>query len=77
MANFIGIVGQLLFYFQAYKIFSTQSACSVSLVGFSISLISLISWLFYGFLTKSKVMIVANIAGLIGCVWVLIGIMMY
>lgn len=74
---FIGIVGQLLFYFQAYEIFSTRSSCSVSLPGFCISFIALTSWLIYGFLIKSKVMIVANIAGLIGCVWVLIGIMMY
>lgn len=74
---FIGIVGQLLFYFQAYKIFSTQSACSVSLVGFSISFISLTSWLIYGLILKNLVLTLSNIAGLIGCTLVLIGIMLY
>lgn len=74
---FIGIVGQLLFYFQAYQIFSLKSACSVSLVGFCISLVSLISWGIYGIVIKSKVLILSNIVGFIGCVLVLTGIYIY
>lgn len=73
----IGIVGQLLFYFQAYQIFSLKSACSVSLVGFCISLISLISWGIYGVVIKSKVLLLSNIVGFIGCVLVLTGIYIY
>jgi MtN3 and saliva related transmembrane protein len=73
----IGIGGQLLFYFQAYEIFSSKSACSVSKIGFLISFVSLLSWFIYGLMLKNKVLIISNTAALLGCLLVLIGIFLY
>lgn len=74
---FIGIAGQLLFYFQAYQIFSTHSACSVSQTGFIIAFFSLLSWFVYGLMIKNKVLIFSNGVALIGCALVLSGILIY
>jgi MtN3 and saliva related transmembrane protein len=74
---FIGIAGQLLFYFQAYQIFSTHSACSVSQTGFIIAFFSLLSWFFYGLMIKNKVLIFSNGVALVGCALVLSGILIY
>ncbi len=73
----VGILGQLVFYAQAYKIFTTQSAGDVSSVGFSIGLISVASWLAYGIVIKSRPLIIGNIVAVLGASLVLIGISLY
>jgi MtN3 and saliva related transmembrane protein len=62
----IGISGQSLFYFQAYKIYSIGSANDVSTIGFSFALFSLVAWLLYGLLIKNKVLILVNAFAVIG-----------
>lgn len=73
----IGSIGQLLFYFQAFNIFWDKNAGEVSLVGFTISLVSLSCWLAYGLLIKDKPLIIANIIGVIGALCVVSGIILY
>ena len=64
----MGGVGHFLFLFQAWKIFSTGSSEDVSLIGFSIALISLVSWLVYGLLIKDWVLIICNTFGVISAI---------
>ena len=73
----IGIVGQLVFYGQAYTIFYHKSAVDVSLLGFFMGFVSVSSWLIYGILLKNWVLIVANTVATIGAALVLIGIFLY
>lgn len=60
----MGAIGHLIFVLQTYKIFATKSSADVSLEGFLISLISIISWLFYGYLINDKVLVRVNLFGL-------------
>ena len=75
--SIIGPVGNLMFFLQAYKIFSIRSAEAISIFGFTLSLVSLISWLAYGFILKNKPLIIANLVGVTGAVLVLIGTLLY
>lgn len=73
----IGAVGNLMFYFQAYKIFSSGSAEDISFPGFFLSLVGLSSWFFYGFLLKNTPLMIANAVGVVGAALVLIGSIIY
>jgi MtN3 and saliva related transmembrane protein len=73
----VGVLGQLLFYTQGIKIFLTQSANDVSIIGFLLGLISVASWLVYGILIKNKVLIWSNIVAVIGAVFVIVGILIH
>jgi MtN3 and saliva related transmembrane protein len=73
----MGVLGQLLFYAQGLKIFMDRSAKDVSLLGFSIGLFSTSSWLLYGILIKNRVLITANIAAVLGALFVIAGIFIY
>jgi MtN3 and saliva related transmembrane protein len=73
----IGILGQTLFYAQAFKIFTTGSAEDLSLCGFSLGLISVTSWLIYGLFLKNRVLIIANIFAVCGALFVVTGIFLY
>ncbi|MBS0271967.1 MAG: hypothetical protein JSR85_04905 [Proteobacteria bacterium] len=73
----IGSLGQLLFYFQGFTIFWGKDASGVSLLGFSVALVSLSCWLAYGLSIKDKPLIIANITGIIGAFFVLCGVLMY
>lgn len=70
----IGASGQILFYLQAYKIYSVGSANDVSTPGFCFSLFSLVCWLLYGLLIKNKVLIIVNIFAVIGAALTLLAI---
>ncbi len=73
----IGILGQLVFYLQAFKIFMDQSAKDVSLAAFLFGLLSVTSWLIYGLIIKNKVLVLANVIASIGALAVVIGILKY
>jgi len=73
----IGPVGNFMFFLQAYKIFTTQNAISISVPGFTLSFIGLISWLLYGFFLKNKALIIANLVGVLGASLVLLGTLLY
>jgi MtN3 and saliva related transmembrane protein len=75
--SFIGLVTNIMFYLQAYKIFANKSAQDVSGVGFLLSFIGLFSWLIYGLLLKNKPLIIANVFGTIGALITLIGVIKY
>jgi uncharacterized protein with PQ loop repeat len=73
----VGIVGQLVFYAQAYTIFYNKAAVDVSLFGFFMGFVSVSSWLFYGIILNNRPLIVANTVATIGAALVLIGIFLY
>jgi len=73
----MGIVGQMIYYMQGLEIFLNRSAQDVSILGFGIGLIAVLSWLTYGVLIKNRVLIVANVFGVIGALFVLAGILTY
>ncbi len=73
----IGVLGQFLFYFQAWKIFTHKSAQSLSFPGFMISFISVTSWMIYGILLNNKVIFYSNLVAVVGAALVLIGIKAY
>ena len=75
--NIIGPIGNVMFYLQAYKIFASKSASTVSGPGFFISVIGLSSWLLYGILLKNKPLIIANGFGVLGAILTLSGVLMY
>lgn len=75
--SIIGVVGQMVFFAQAYKIFSSKSAHDVSSIGFAFGLISVWSWLVYGLIRRDPPLIIANVVAVIGATAVLIGIGMY
>ncbi|OJX11011.1 MAG: hypothetical protein BGO77_01840 [Caedibacter sp. 37-49] len=70
----IGIGGQSLFYLQAFKIFMTGSARDVSLSGFIIASISLVSWLIYGIIIKNTVLVTVNAIAVVGAALTLFAI---
>ena len=74
---FIGIAGQMVFYLQAYKIFSTKKAENVSLTAFLFGLLSVTSWLIYGIVIKNQVLIVSNAFAVVGALAVVIGILYF
>lgn len=76
LMTIIGVCGQTLFYFQAYKIYAGGSAQDVSVPGFCFAFFSLISWLFYGLLIKNKVLIIVNAFAAIGAFLTLLAIYM-
>ena len=61
----MGSAGHFIFIFQTHKMIVNNSASGVSLEGFCIAFLSIISWLFYGALKKDRVLIAVNIFGLI------------
>jgi MtN3 and saliva related transmembrane protein len=73
----VGVLGQLMFFIQAYKIFATKSAGDLSLVAFMAALISVASWLVYGIMIKDKPLIIANIVACVGAVTVIVGVLLY
>lgn len=73
----VGTIGNSMFYFQFYKIITEKNAGSVSLIGFSISVLALTSWLIYGIILKDKPLIIANVAGAIGAALVTASILIY
>ncbi len=73
----VGVLGQVMFFAQAHKIFVTKSAGDLSLLGFVAAFISVISWLIHGLMLKDKPLIIANIVACIGAALVLCGIVLY
>ena len=61
----MGSMGHIGFLLQAFKVFSTGRAHDLSLPGFLVVFVSLLSWLFYGILIKDKVLIIVNIIGIL------------
>ncbi len=73
----IGPVGNIMFYIQSYKMFTTKSAENISAPAFLLCLIGLSSWLIYGILLKDKPLIIANLVGVIGAMLTLFCILIY
>lgn len=73
----VGVLGQLMFFIQGIKIFTSQSAKDVSIVGFTIGLVSVASWMVYGLLIKNRVVLFANVIAVIGALFVVTGILIY
>lgn len=74
---FIGMIGQVAHYVQAYKIFSLHSSYAVSLSAALIGFLSMICWLAYGLARNIKPLIFSNIFGLVGITVLIAGIWYY
>lgn len=61
----MGVLGHFIFILQTYKIVSCKNASNVSLEGFCIAFLSIVSWLFYGILKQDKVLVTVNVFGFI------------
>lgn len=59
----VGFIGQMVFVFQAYKIFQTGSSADVSLWGFGSCFWAVASWLVYGFVINNQLLIRVNLFG--------------
>lgn len=68
----MGIIGQLLFYLQAFKIYQTRSAEDISMPGFLIAVFSLSSWLVYGLVLNNGVLVFVNLVGCFGALLVIL-----
>lgn len=73
----VGFIGQLIFVFQAYKIWQMGSSADVSLIGFLCAYLSTMSWSIYGFLIDNKVVARANGFGTLAGTVCLIMILWY
>jgi len=74
---FIGVFGQMVYYAQAYKIFTTHETAGVSLFGFTIGLIAAISWFLYGVIIRDFPLYLANFVATIGAAAAVAGILIY
>lgn len=61
----IGILGHSFFVFEDYEIIRAGSSQNLSLQGFIVTLLALLSWLIYGLLKKDRVLIIVNVVGAI------------
>ena len=75
--SWIVVLGQSMHFIQAWKIYHTKSAEDVSATAYIICIILLIHWLYYGYLTKNRVLVIAEGLGLVGATLVLTGIFVY
>lgn len=74
---FVAVAGNGIFYVQAYKIFSSESAKDVSPLAFGLSFWAVSSWFLYGLVMRDRVIILANIIAMIGAALVLVGCYLY
>jgi uncharacterized protein with PQ loop repeat len=70
-----GILGHFIFVLQTYKIISTGSAKDVSLPGFCIACLSMVSWLFYGILKEDYVLVAVNAFGVLASATCIVSIL--
>lgn len=70
----MGVLGHFIFILQTWKIISSKDASNVSLEGFCIAFVSIISWLFYGILKEDKVLVTVNIFGFISSLMCIVAI---
>jgi MtN3 and saliva related transmembrane protein len=73
----VGIVGQMVFYLQAFEIFTEKSSNNVSLGAFLFGLFSVTNWLIYGIVIKNRVLYISNTFAVIGAAAVVFGILFY
>ena len=74
---FVSTAGYLFFYLQAFKIFDSRSATSLSKPAFILSFLSIVHWVLYGLVKKLPPVTFSSTFGLIGVILVLIGIFLY
>ena len=73
----IGIIGQLVFYSQFYKIITTKSARNVPLFGFLCGLLAASSWMVYGFIIRDTPIKFSSIIGTVGALLTVASIVYY
>ncbi len=72
-----GVGGNFVPLIQALEIVDKRSSGSVTLPGFSFALFCIVCWLIYGLLRRDKVLIWANIIGVINLVTLIVCIVVY
>lgn len=73
----VGIGGNLIFYIQAWQIFTSQQARDVSLSAFVIAFWAVASWFGYGLMLRNPVLVIANIFAMVGAALVVAGKLAY
>lgn len=71
----VGIIGSLPPWIQFIKIIETNSSKDISMTGYLLLLIAMLSWLIYGIKNKDKIIIYANIVGALGTILCLAAMM--
>ncbi|MCC6572480.1 MAG: hypothetical protein IT462_01700 [Planctomycetes bacterium] len=72
-----GVGGNFVPLIQAARVFAEHDSKAQSLEGWLVALFCLSCWLMYGVVLKDKVLIIANIVGVINVIVLCIGILMY
>lgn len=70
----IALFGNTIYFFQAYKIWQTQSSHDVTVIGFIVSSLSTTNWLIYGYLIKDRALFISNLFGFVGAMFCLFSI---
>lgn len=73
----IALCGSLIYYLQAYKIFTAKSAQDVTVSGFLITLFTSLNWVVYGTVKSDIPLICSGVLGLLGASLVLLGVFYY
>ena len=73
----VGVLGQMVYLIQAYKIYTTHSAHDLSIYAFLFGLFAASSWFVYGVLHKSPALIISNMVAIWGAIAVISGIIIY
>jgi len=74
---FFGIVGPLANVFQAFKIFTEQTAAGLSLFAWSFFVLVNLVWIVYAIVHKERLILISYIMWLLTNLLVVIGILMY
>ena len=74
---FMGTVGHLASYIQAFKIVYLGSSHAVSLLAYLIGWISITCWLLYGISRNIKPLIISNVFGIFGMTFVIWAILIF
>ena len=77
LATIFGTIDGLANLLQVYKIFKRKSAKDISILTYSIILISCIIWVLYGIEIRNSPIIITNTLGIISVTSVIIGCFLY
>lgn len=77
LATIFGTIGGLANLPQAYRIFKRKSAKDISIITYSIIMVSIIIWLLYGIELKNTPLIITNTFGVLSAGTVVVGWFLY
>ena len=73
----VGTCGQFVFYSQFFEIIQNQSSEGIPLFGFMCGLLSVSSWMVYGFMIRDMPLMISSTVGTIGALLTVGSILIY